>query len=463
MTIRMWGQARAVLRFGTAPLLLSIVIGCAMTAGRKGDPSPAEIVSPASYRPVETAAEIAKLAAAGDSAAIARAVLAGCRRAPALGDCYEHLLVPLAGQGMVKLAMGSLNQLGALDAEVRKTGHVYAHAIGIAAGSRQGDVSEAFAQCSESYQSGCYHGVIQAYFARLDSISATEANALCEPFRGGEGARWIRFQCVHGMGHGLTMLYAHDLRKGLDGCDLLRDQWDRHSCYSGAFMENIVNVTHPHHPASALSHSSARSTTGDDHAGHAMQRKEHHQDSQGFKAVDPADPHYPCSIMPDRHLRACYEMQTSVMLYNNKGDMAGAARACDSARVSMRTVCYASLGRDISSYSQQNHAEGIRMCSLGTPRYQPWCYYGLVKNFIDLNARAEDGLSLCRDVPAADSKLICYAAVGEQVLLLTPSEAGRIQMCANAEASYRDACLYGSRVNAAPPDALREVWKAAAK
>jgi len=322
-------------------------------------------------------------------------------------------------------------------------------------------VAEAFAQCSESFQSGCYHGVIQAHFAGMDSLGTAEANALCEPFRATEAARWIRFQCVHGMGHGLTMLHRHDLVKGLEGCDLLRDSWDRHSCYSGAFMENIVNVTIPHHPASALSHEATASTPGEDHTGHHITGTAHHESQPKFKPVDSTNQHYPCSIMDERYLRACYEMQTSVMLYNNKGNIAGAARSCDSAPAAMRTVCYASLGRDISSYSQQNHAEGIRMCYFGTARYQPWCYYGLVKNFIDLNARADDGLAFCGSIPGEASKLVCYAAVGEQVLLLAPTQEGRSQMCAKAEPAYMDACLYGARVKPVPPAALTEVWRTA--
>ena len=39
------------------------------------------------------------------------------------------------------------------------------------------------------------------------------------------------------------MIYAHNLPKALAGCDLLSDDWDKRSCYGGAFMENIVNVT----------------------------------------------------------------------------------------------------------------------------------------------------------------------------------------------------------------------------
>ncbi len=400
---------------------------------------------------------------------MAREIHSACQKTTATGTCYETLLVPLAKEGKVKLAMGALGQLSAMDPGVRRDGHVYAHAIGIAAGDNASDVAAAFTQCSESFQSGCYHGVIQAYFAGLDSVTAPQANKLCEPFRARESDRWIRFQCVHGMGHGLTMLYRHDLPRGLQGCDLLSDNWDRASCYGGAFMENIVNVTNPHHPASHLAKTADDASKGGgehDHAAMEGEKEDHSSHHAGtttstpFKAVDPADPHYPCSKMADRYLRACYEMQTSVMLHNNKGDIGAAAKACDTAPGKMRTVCYASLGRDISAYSQQNHAEGIRMCSLGAPRYQPWCYFGLVKNLVDLNARSEDGMSLCRVVPDSASKTICYAAVGEQISILATSEEGRRSMCGTAEPGYLNACLYGSGIKVPPPEELTAVWNA---
>ena len=389
-------------------------------------------------------------AAKGDSAALARLVATSCNGAEK-SACYESMLAAPASRGYVKVAMGALNDLGAKDPEVKRTGHVYAHAIGIAAGTGQSDIAKTFTQCSESFQSGCYHGVIQARFAGLDSLSAKDANDLCAPFRQHESDRWIRFQCVHGMGHGLTMLYDHDLPKGLAGCDLLTDWWDQHSCYSGAFMENIVNVTMPHHPASALAHHH------DDMAGmdHDMAGMDH--DAKKFKPVDSTNQLYPCSIMSERYLSACYEMQTSLMLYNNKGDIAGAAKSCESAPTAMRTICFASLGRDVSSYSQQNHAEAIRMCSLAVTKYQPWCYYGLVKNFIDLEARSQDGMSLCREVPSSESKAVCYQAVGEQILVLRSTDADRRAACSSAEPEYLDACLYGARL-AQVPMILSKVW-----
>ncbi len=385
-----------------------------------------------------------------DSLGLARLIASSCVGADKT-DCYESMLAAPASKGWVKVAMGALNQLGAADPGIKRTGHVYAHAIGIAAGTGQRDIAKTFTQCSESYQSGCYHGVIQAWFGGLDSLSASDANALCAPFRNSEADRWIRFQCVHGMGHGLTMLYDHDLPRGLAGCDLLTDWWDQHSCYSGAFMENIVNVTIPHHPASALAHH--HDMEGMDHDMASMDHG-----AKKFKPVDSTDQLYPCSIMAERYLSACYEMQTSVMLYNNKGNIAAAGKACETAPQAMRTICFASLGRDISSYSQQQTTEAIRMCSLANQKYQPWCFYGLVKNFIDLDARASDGMSLCRVVQSPDSKAVCYSAVGEQILVLKSTEADRRAACASAESEYLSACLYGARL-ATVPVYLTRVWQ----
>ncbi len=387
-------------------------------------------------------------AAPADSTALAVATYHQC--GPLSGqtkiDCYSKTLDSLASKGEVRVAMATLTQLGMLDVDAKRDGHVYAHGIGIAAGKRGGDIARTFAMCDESNQSGCYHGVIQAYFDAVKTIGPSEVNSLCNAFRGPASDRWLRFQCVHGTGHGLTMIYGHDLPKALAGCDYLTEDWDRRSCYGGAFMENIVHATMPHHPAHGLG----------EHAGTQMAGMDHATDAH-FKAIDPADPLYPCSIMAERYLISCYEMQTSVMLFLNHGDMAASAKTCEKARGNLRYVCYQSLGRDISSYSLQNHSEAIRMCSLGTPSFQPWCYVGLVKNLIDLNARPGDGLSLCRELKGEANKTKCYEAVGEQIGTLRNDTESRRTSCMPSEAAYLDACLFGARVSATIPPLLRKL------
>ncbi|HYN81662.1 MAG TPA: hypothetical protein VES88_09190 [Gemmatimonadaceae bacterium] len=361
-------------------------------------------------------------------------------------DCYSKILDSLAARGEVRVAMGALARLGTLDVDVKRDGHVFAHGIGITAGKRGDDVAKTFAMCDESNQSGCYHGVIQAYFDEAKAIGPKEVNDLCNAFRGPNADRWLLFQCVHGEGHGLTMIYDHDLPKALEGCDQLLDLWDRRSCYGGAFMENIVNVTNPHHPAKDLGSKHDGQMAGMDHGSHSK-----------FKAMDPKDPLYPCAIMPGKYLTSCYEMQTSVMLHLNRGDMGDAAKTCDRAPGKMVYVCYQSLGRDISSYSLQDHDKAIEMCSLGTKKYQPWCYVGVVKNFVDLNARSSDGLSFCRKITAEANKVKCYDAVGEQIGTLRNDSEGRRNLCAPSEPAYVDACLFGARVSTFEPPPLAKL------
>lgn len=382
-----------------------------------------------------------------DSAGIADWLHARCGAlaGDAKTSCLSKPLDSLAALGQVRTAMGALNRLAALDADIRRDGHVFAHGIGIAGGKRGGDIAATFAMCDPSNQSGCYHGVIQAYFAAAKQVGPEQVKSLCEPFRGPNADRWIRFQCVHGMGHGLEAIYNHNLPKVLTVCDYLDDQWDRLSCYGGAFMENIVKVTTPTHPAHDMASHGGAHTEGMDH------------DMPAFKAVDPADPLYPCSIVGERYQVSCYEMQTSVILYLNKGNIGAAARTCDTAPPRMRYICYQSLGRDISSYAMQDHKKSREMCMLGTSRYQPWCFFGLVKNFVDLNAKAADGFAFCKTLDGDSNKMKCYEAVGEQIGTLRNDAEGRRAMCADAEAAFRDACYFGARVSPTAPELLAKL------
>jgi hypothetical protein len=195
-------------------------------------------------------------------------------------NCYSHLLSARLASDGVTGAVALLDQLAAADRDVAEHAHEYAHGIGIEAYGRSTDITGTFAACGDGYSSGCRHGVIQAYFESREHVTQPEVEALCQPFKAATASRWVLFQCVHGMGHGLTMFHSHDLPRALTDCDLLSDGWDRESCYGGAFMESVINATSPHHPATML-------------AAHGS----HHQPAHEFKAIDPKDPLYPCSIM----------------------------------------------------------------------------------------------------------------------------------------------------------------------
>jgi hypothetical protein len=344
---------------------------------------------------------------------------AACRRfaGEQRSSCYSQVLSERLNQHGVADAVATLDAITASDAEAAEHAHEYSHGIGIEAFSLSTDIPATFTACGDGFSSGCRHGVIQAYFESRDHVTQPEVEALCQPFKMPGASRWVLFQCVHGMGHGLTMLYAHDLPRALTDCDLLSDGWDRESCYGGAFMESVINATAPHHPATML-------------AAHS-----HHQMTAGtpFKALDPHDPLYPCSIMAERYLHACYQMQTSVMLNLNHGNIGDAAKSCEGAPDQVRPICFQSLGRDITSYTARDPQKTADLCRKAREPYRPACYFGAVKALVDWTATTDAAFAFCRIVGHEAGGPTCFQALGEEVATLLAGLPEREQQCMRAE------------------------------
>ena len=347
------------------------------------------------------------------------------------GTCYATLLSDRLKRHGVADAVATLDAIAAADPDAAEHAHEYAHGIGIEAYGLSQDIPATFTACGDGFSSGCRHGVIQAYFESRDQVTQSEVEALCRPFKSPGASRWVLFQCVHGMGHGLTMLYGHDLRRALTDCDLLSDGWDRESCYGGAFMENVINATAPHHPATML-------------AAHG-----HHHMSMGstFKALDPADPLYPCSTMADKYLHACYQMQTSVMLNLNHGDIGNAAKSCEKAPSQVRPVCFQSLGRDITSYTARDPQKTSDLCHKAAEPYRPACYFGAVKALVDWTATTPAAFAFCGIVAHEVGGPTCYRALGEEIATLLAATPEREAECVKAEEpESRNACRRGAGV-----------------
>ena len=408
-----------------------------------------------------------------DASAEARAAFDECRSLSATErqSCYEgHLLDELDRAG-VGASLHMLETIAFGDLTVEAQGHVYTHAIGIEAYSGETPFEDVFSECTVLFQSGCYHGVVQAHFMALGAADAERVVPLCAPYEGDPGDRWILFQCLHGLGHGLTMYYAHHLPKALEGCDFLTNDWNRQSCYGGAFMENVVNATHPHHPASdlvgegdegadgamdggAMADAATETDAGDDapagHGAHdhgAMATSGMVEGLEPWEPLRAEDPHYPCSVLDDRYLSACYMMQTSAMLWHNDGDIADAANSCVDAPDDWRFLCFVSLGRDVSGRTVLDPDDGLRECRKAPEEFREWCYVGLVKNYVDVTATTTQGFAFCRRIePWAQAR--CYEAMGEQLIGLYADEPARREECVAAEPESEEleqACLRGAR------------------
>ena len=355
--------------------------------------------------------------------------------------CYEaRLLDELAATG-TGAALETLEWLAAADRAVRSQSHVFTHAIGINAYSPGEIFTDVFEECTEVFQSGCYHGVVQAYFIATGEPNAEKVAGLCEPYEADPADRWLLFQCLHGLGHGLTMYYGHHLLMALEGCDLLTTGWNRNSCYGGAFMENVVNAIDPHHPAAELVPDGTAMEGG---AGTAAEASDHGADAhdhgamamadgvEPFEPLRDDDPHYPCSILDARYLTSCYQMQTSAMLWHNDWDIADAASSCLRAPDGWRDDCFMSLGRDISGRTLQDEDDAHRECRKSPEDYRDWCYVGVVRNFVDVTATTDAGFSFCRTIEDS-AKPRCHEAMGQALYSLYADEAGRREACEASE------------------------------
>ncbi|HEV3052241.1 MAG TPA: hypothetical protein VGX50_18165, partial [Longimicrobium sp.] len=339
-----------------------VTTACALLLAAACGPSVSSAGAPGAAPPVEasTRLEPVEWTAQSPAGQIAEWAYRGCRRAPGGKiPCLERTLVSLIDQAGIARSMEVLDTLVNMDGEVRDNGHPLAHGLGISAYRGPQTMAATFAACPNSQMSGCPHGVIQGYFLDISGqgrqIGAAELDALCAPHK---SSAFIHFQCGHGMGHGLMAIHGNHLPTALQSCDQVTDDFIRESCYGGAFMENVMHVTHPHQTAGGHAQTQGGGhAEADAHAGHgnasaAPDAHVGHGGAQGlshgeWKGLDRADPHYPCSVMESKYLDACYGMQTSAVLYFTNADVGATARVCDTAPQAFKTRCFMSLGRDV--------------------------------------------------------------------------------------------------------------------
>ena len=353
-----------------------------------------------------------------------------CRRRAAeeRRTCYQRVLTGHLEKYGVADAVATLDSFAVADSEVAVHAHEYAHGIGRLAYNVAPDIATTFVACGDRAASGCRHGFMQAYLESRQRVTAREVQQFCKPLENQQYTRWLLSQCLHGLGHGLTMFRDHDAPRALRDCELLTSEWQRQSCYAGVFMESFVNATKPHEMPAGESH--------------------HH--AAAFRAVDSTDLLYPCSIMAQRYLYACYQMQTTVMLYLNGGDVGAASRECDRAPATMHEACYESLGRDVTTYASQDPRRAAQLCAQGSAPSRGTCFGSAARSLVNWDGRLDGALELCRVVAnsAADSTAAraCYWYVGNTIYSLVPTAPERDAACARiSETGGRAACLRGAR------------------
>ena len=196
--------------------------------------------------------------------------------------------------------------------------------MGSAALTRYKDkVAEAFIAGSPVCASGYYHGIVErAFLGQPTDKLAVVARQLCSDPKI-TAQRFLDYQCIHGLGHGLMIYTGYDLPGSLKTCDGLKTGFDRVSCSGGVFMENFT---------------SSYGVTS--------------------KYLRKNDPIYPCNAVAEHHKLYCYLLVTANILKTTGYDQAKTADACRRSEKAWIGTCYESFGRDVSGIAGKSVEQG---------------------------------------------------------------------------------------------------------
>jgi hypothetical protein len=172
---------------------------------------------------------------------------------------------------------------------------------------------------------------------------------------------------------------SNELFDSLKVCDYLKGWWEQNSCYGGVFMENVITDDKNHFT----------------------------------KYLKKDDVYYPCNAVEEKYAYQCYLMQTSHMLDVIDWDFAEGFELCAQLDERFEDICYQSLGRDASGYTESDADKTKKICLLGKNYKQRVnCIIGAAKDFVAYYHSDIRAMTLCKSLPL-ELQNSCDGAVGE--------------------------------------------------
>jgi cytochrome c553 len=323
-------------------------------------------------------------------------------------ECLEQAFGNMTFKDGPKPALTRLQSMLTSDTAVAADCHRIAHRMGSAALSRFKDrVAPAFIAGTPVCASGYYHGIIErAFLGQPTDKLAVVARQLCsDPQINAQ--RFLAFQCIHGLGHGLMIYTGYDMPGSLKTCDGLRSGFDRVSCSGGVFMENF---------------NSSYGVTS--------------------KYLRKNDPIYPCNTVAERHKLYCYLLVTANILRVTKYDLRKTADACRRSERGWVATCYESFGRDVSGIAGSDADKALESCRLAKS-HESDCLYGVAREIVNADAAGPRGGRFCALAPSRH-RARCYSGVGSVLASLEPTPESLRAACRKVSGRYLNGCLRGA-------------------
>jgi plastocyanin len=314
----------------------------------------------------------------------------------------------LAGPGNV---MAYLRDYSIKDKELDC--HIYAHSIGWESYNLFGN--GAFNVLDHNCGSGYIHGVMESLL--LDK-GTEDLKKKIEDVCLKLDKYVLRGQCVHGIGHGLLVYEGYNLPLALDRCRNETDSQFHHYCYTGVFMENIINSE-----GFNLDHGSTNWVSD--------------------------DPYFPCDMVSqtDSIQNACYLYQASRMLDIYKDDFSKVWQHCLSLKDRKQFYCLHNLGQEAAYRTRMDPVKTVEICMVHPETSQP-CIKGavaLISHYWE-DLVTEQPQQICRNLKEDGLRKYCYEEVGELFGQIFDKNIEKINTaCGYSEESYRAVCEESGR------------------
>ena len=275
------------------------------------------------------------------------------------------------------------------------------------------NISKAFEYAGQKCGGAIYHGVIMNYFLiqvyeGIDPTAISVTDICSEAKYPYDIDRW---QCLHGIGHGLAVGYDYDVFSAVKRCDVFEPGWEQISCSKGIFMQNNVKYM-----------------------------------ESGGGNFDENNIMYPCDEMDSKYVIPCYHYHTTYIIQQNEGNLNNSFADCDSIEPKdLVRYCYHGMGRQTLSATGAEMSKMNQFCQVGEiEQYHPDCFRGMVMTLINNDRDPSEGFIFCQNIPYS-SKTDCYDALGKWILMLYPNLEQRKTACSSAEnLEYAQICIDAS-------------------
>ena len=272
--------------------------------------------------------------------------------------------------------------------------HSQAHELGRTIFAQTKNIEESFTTCSTRCSYACFHGVLMEIFAdstaQKDVIHnhpegttdhlhvetediITKARIVCDDL--GNTDDTVKGACVHGLGHGFTLLFPDNLTSALDLCNTIyKDAASRFYCASGVFMQRDLD--------------------------------------RGAQDAQSANPLYPCDTFTDIPA-ACYAFKITRLVYEQNYQDDDIIKLCLSLPTHERRGCFMGYGFHNYIPLLENPELLGELCGTGDTNDKKMCIDGAV-----LQATLFDQYNLqpaCESLTDNELRQWCQDAVVQRV------------------------------------------------